>query len=150
MPYFDYDHIVHQLHESIQNSSLRDITVPGTGLAAPSNSQTAHGDLTGPLVLELVHMTEIGVSAFDLEGVRQERAHIRHQRRLATVRNVTGGRRQQQERRLDLPDYPRKRLKLFLTDGFIELEGIECGHLSTIALGKTPMGTKVHLFAISS
>ncbi|TEB22672.1 hypothetical protein FA13DRAFT_1641002 [Coprinellus micaceus] len=144
MPYFDYDHVTHQLHESVQNTSLQKIAMAGTGLTPLTNSPTAHGTIEGPLVLELVHLTEIGVSALALEGIRQERAHIIHQRRLSTVRFVTRGERLQEQEQI-LPEYPRERLKLVLTDGFNELEAIECGRLPDIVLGKTPMGTKVRL-----
>ncbi|TEB10193.1 hypothetical protein FA13DRAFT_1653252 [Coprinellus micaceus] len=138
MPYFDYDHVTHQLHESVQNTSLQKIAMAGTGLTPLTNSPTAHGTIEGPLVLELVHLTEIGVSALALEGIRQERAISS-----TSVAYRRGERLQEQEQ--ILPEYPRERLKLVLTDGFNELEAIECGRLPDIVLGKTPMGTKVRL-----
>lgn len=148
MPFFDYDHIVHSLHESVHNTPLHEIAVAGTGLPPLANPPTAHGNIEGPLVLELVHIVDIGVSAFDLEEVRQERAHIRHQRRVSRVRSATGEQ-PLQEREQVLPEYPRERLKLVLTDGFAELEAIECRRLPGIAMGKTPMGTKVRLIILS-
>lgn len=145
MPYFDYDHIVPRIHEEILNVSLKDIATPETGLTPFINSPTACGTIEGPLVLEIVHITEIGVCAFDLEEVRQERAHIHHQRRISAIRSATRERESQpiQQSVQALPDYPRERLKLVLSDGFIELEAIECGRLPDIVLGETPMGTKV-------
>ncbi|TEB18676.1 hypothetical protein FA13DRAFT_1803221 [Coprinellus micaceus] len=89
MPYFDYDHIVPRIHEEILNVSLKDIATPETGLTPFINSPTAYGTIEGPLVLEIVHITEIGVCAFDLEEVRQERAHIHHQRRISAIRSAT-------------------------------------------------------------
>ena len=145
MPYFDYDHIVHGIHEEIRNTSLQDMAVAGTGLAPFINSPTAHGNLEGPFVLEITHVIEIGICASDLEEVRQERAHIRHQQRVSRARAASRRGRTTQSAVQVVPDYPRKRLKIFLTDGFIELEAIECGNVPEIALGETPMGTKVRV-----
>jgi hypothetical protein len=150
MPYFDYEHIVHELHESIRNTSLQSIAVPGTGLTPLTNPPTAHGNLEGPLVLEIVHIIESGVCAFDLEEVRQERARIAHQGRVSTVCNVTGNQLPQERVEQVPPRYPRNRLKLILTDGFIELEAVECEHLPDIVLGETTMGTKVRLLSLCS
>ena len=110
MPYFDYDHIVPRIHE-ILNTSLKDIATPGTGLTPFINAASAHGTIAGPLVLEIVHIMEMGVCTFDLEEVWQERAHIRHQRRISAIRSATrkrGAQPVQQSVQQALPDYPRK------------------------------------------
>ncbi|KAJ3512491.1 hypothetical protein NMY22_g15317 [Coprinellus aureogranulatus] len=102
--------------------------------------------LEGPILLEIVHIEEVGVSAFELETVRQERARIKHQRRLEEVRRIVapqeGG---MPQPRPVLPDYPRNRLKIHFTDGFSMLEAIECERLPEIVLGETAMGQKVSL-----
>ncbi|TEB22833.1 hypothetical protein FA13DRAFT_1798541 [Coprinellus micaceus] len=130
MPYFDYDHIVPRIHEEILNVSLKDIATPETGLTPFINSPTAYGTIEGPLVLEIVHITEIGL-----------------RRRISAIRPATRERKSQpiQQSVQALPDYTRERLKLVLSDGFIELEAIECGRLPDIVLGETPMGTKIRL-----
>ena len=101
--------------------------------------------------MEIVHIEEIGVSAFELETVRQERARIKHQRRMEKVHGIVapqeGG---MPQPRPILPDYPRNRLKIHFTDGFSMLEAIECEHLPEIILGETAMGQKVKVVTISA
>lgn len=84
-------------------------------------------------------MTDIGVSAFRLERVRQEREHT------ILLDRITQTSQASQEvhwLRPKLEKYPRKRLKLFLTDGFVELQAVELEKLP-FELGVTPMGCKV-------
>ncbi|KAJ3524314.1 hypothetical protein NMY22_g11054 [Coprinellus aureogranulatus] len=116
------------LNEKIHNSRLEDFTVPGTGLQPPVNPRFAYGFVHGPILLEITHVTEIGISALRLEAVRQERELIRHQAGLVVPA---------------LPRFPRRCLKIFFTDGFTELEAIELEPLPNFALGETPMGRKV-------
>ena len=101
--------------------------------------------LRDPVVLELVHLSELGVSALTLEGVRQERERRMYlDRRTHTSSSAEG----QELRPVDLAipylePYPRRRLKLFLSDGRVELQAIELERLNDVKLGTTPMGTKV-------
>ncbi|KAJ3495294.1 hypothetical protein NMY22_g19956 [Coprinellus aureogranulatus] len=128
MPFFDYAHLSHQVNEKILNSRLEDITVPGTGLQPPVNPRFAYGFVHGPILLEMTHVTEIGITAFHLEAVRQERELVRHRAGPAVPA---------------LPRFPRRCLKILFTDGFMELEAIELEPLPNFALGETPMGRKV-------
>ncbi|KAJ3513498.1 hypothetical protein NMY22_g15025 [Coprinellus aureogranulatus] len=150
MPFFDYAHVTHALEERIFHSRLEDITVPGTGLRPPTSRILPHGILQGPILLEIVHIAEIGVSAFELESVRQERAQIKHQRRIEQVRRIVTPREDDAiQPRPILPVYPRNRIKIYFTDGFTVLEAVECERLPDIVLGETPMGRKVSLEDVS-
>lgn len=97
------------------------------------------------MVLELVHLMDVGISAKTLEGIRQERERkVYLDRKAHTSSSMGGG----DLREVDfsqpyLTPYPRRRLQMFLSDGTTELQAIECEHLTNIELGTTPMGTKV-------
>ncbi|KAJ3537019.1 hypothetical protein NMY22_g5783 [Coprinellus aureogranulatus] len=146
MPFFDVAHVTHALEQRIFHSRLEDITVPGTGLRPPTSRILPHGILHGPILLEIVHIEEVGVSAFELESVRQERARIKHQRRIEQVRRIVTPREDDAiQPRPILPVYPRSRIKVYFTDGFTLLEAVECERLPDIVLGETPMGRKVSL-----
>ncbi|KAJ3545100.1 hypothetical protein NMY22_g2565 [Coprinellus aureogranulatus] len=125
---FDSQAFVQEVSAAIGRSSLASITEPGT-------------------VLELVHLTDIGVSALTLEGVRQEREHRIY---LDRVAHTSTSEQAKTLRDLDwlrprLTPYPRKCLKMFLSDGSVEIQAIETERLCGIELGTTPMGTKVRL-----
>lgn len=144
-PDFSFSSYQQCIIEAVQGSSFSDIAEPGTGLPEGINSEKVHISLEKTTVLELVHLTDIGVSALTLEGVRQEREHRLYLDRLARSSSCQQGQvlRDYEWLRPRLVPYPRRRLKLFLSDGSIELQAIEFERLSNIELGVTPMGTKV-------
>jgi len=144
-PDFSFSSYQHQIADAILGSPFSDIAEPGTGLPDGINSEKFHISLEKTIVLELVHLTDIGISAMTLEGVRQEREHRVYLDRLARSSSSQQGQvlREYEWLRPRLEPYPRRRLKLFLSDGSIELQAIEFEHLFDIELGVTPMGTKV-------
>lgn len=118
---------------------------PGTGLPNRVNKPKVHTTLEKPVVLELVHLTDVGVGAMALERVRQNRERRIFLDQMARTCDSYEAQtlRDLEWLRPELEEYPRKRLKLFLSDGNTELQAIELERLEGIALGTTPMGTKV-------
>ena len=132
-----------ELERRILHSRFSDVMKAGTGLPYRIGSSMVHTTLEGPIVLELVHMTDVGVSAFSLERVRQDRDQKLYLEMLALAR---AGQTATEESLLEimsaLPEYPRGTLKLILTDGHTELHAVEYKQLP-FKLGRTKIGLKV-------
>ncbi|TEB25650.1 hypothetical protein FA13DRAFT_1637141, partial [Coprinellus micaceus] len=144
-----------EVDEAIRSTSFRDSAAPGTGLPNRINQGKVNDFIEGPITLELVHMTDIGVSALRLERVRQYREHRALMDRMGhTVdppeeQSAPGSPRSdwQSAASSTADEYPRRRLKMFLSDGFLELQAIEIERLP-LELGTTPMGIKVQCIRV--
>ena len=141
-----------QYREAVQKvllcTSLSETAIPGTGLPERINQSKVNHLLKGPVVLELIHMTDIGISALTLERVRQDRERRMFLDKLEKTPSPEG----QALRELEwlkpkLDKYPRRRLKLILSDGSLELQAIELETLP-FKLGETAMGVKVRVSVI--
>ncbi|KAJ3538375.1 hypothetical protein NMY22_g5191 [Coprinellus aureogranulatus] len=143
---FDSSAFAQEVSSAIGRSPLASITEQGTGLPHGINQANCYTSLN-EVVLELVHLTDVGVRALTLEGVRQEREHRIYLDRVARTSSCDQAKtlRDLEWLRPELTPYPRKCLKMFLSDGNIELQAIEVERLCGIELGITPMGTKIHL-----
>lgn len=131
-------------------TSLSETAVPGTGLPGRINQSKVSHFLKGPVILELVHMTDVGVSALGLERVRQTRERRMFLDKVARTPSQEGqALRELEWLRPKFDKYPRKRLKLFLSDGFLELQAIELEPLP-FELGETAMGVKVGICYLSA
>ena len=124
----------------ILSSELADSTVPGTGL--PRNvSRMNDVVLDGPHILvQIVALTEIGCSAFQLLQVRRARDEFE----MGGIIGLDG-----EEDEIDgaqgKPKYPRNMLRFKLSDGHIEADAIEYRSLPELELGETPLGYKMLL-----
>ena len=117
----------------------------GTGLDVHINKYT--GNLRGPPVLvQIMAITDTGVSAFQLEQVRA----AREERIVSGIGDEEGEENGDVEIEGEgpMPKYPRGTLRLRLSDGVTMLEAMEYRHLPQISLGPTPLGYKVRVFAI--
>ncbi|KAJ6576612.1 hypothetical protein DFH09DRAFT_1078188 [Mycena vulgaris] len=134
--------IIEQVEAQLLQSDLCDSMSHGTGiplalLTAPS------GTLTGPILVEITAITEVGSSALSLDQVRVARAE-----RLAAGAGAGDG-----ENEADLevdgegpvPNYPRSMLRFELSDGATPLPAIEYRPLPDLVLGVTPLGYKLVL-----
>jgi RecQ-mediated genome instability protein 1 len=141
---YDFPQLRQDVSDAIEGSSFRDIAERGSGLPEEITREQTHVSLQNAVVLELVHLTDIGVSAMTLEGVRQDRERSIFLDRVSHISSSQEGLslRELDWLRPDLQAYPRRRLKLFLSDGTTELQAVELERLSNIELGSTPMGTK--------
>ena len=112
----------------------------GTGLDVHINKFT--GNLRGPSVLvQITAISDIGVSAFQLEQVRA----AREERIMSGVGNEEAEEDGDVEVEGEgpMPKYPRGTLRLKLSDGVTTLEAMEYRPLPQISLGPTPLGAKV-------
>lgn len=134
------DKIVHHLEAQLLQSDLSASMLPGTGLPADVsdfNNRTLHGP---PILVEVISITEIGSSAFNLQNIRQ--ARIEH----ADLAGLAGGDDDQDEENgTNVPKYPRSMLRFQLSDGATTLQAIEYRRLPQLELGETPLGFKVTL-----
>ena len=143
---FTIEDYIQEVEEAIKNTSFKDMAVPGTGLPNRITQDRVYDIFEGPVVLELVHLTDAGVSPTALEKVRQNRERQALQDRITHFGTSEGPGLAEGGSGWPLEPYPRKCLKLFLSDGFMELQAIELERLP-FELGVTPMGTKVgHTF----
>jgi RecQ-mediated genome instability protein 1 len=116
--------------------------LPHTGLSANiSDLNTISTTLTGPPVLvEIIRMDDVSTSAFQLDQIRQ----AREERIRAGVGNEEG----KEDGDIDvdgegpMPQYPRGKLRLQLSDGQTVLEAFEYRRINELKL-TTPSGFKV-------
>ena len=142
--------------ETLRSTSFKDSAAPGTGLPNRINQPKVNDLIEGPITLELVHATDVGVSALQLEKVRQYREHKALMDRVGFHADPSEEQSPPGSPRTDwqsatsssADEYPRKRLKMFLSDGFLELQAIEVERLLPFELGTTPMGTKVQRICV--
>ncbi|KAJ7593310.1 hypothetical protein C8J56DRAFT_823421 [Mycena floridula] len=145
-PEHDMDAIIKEVDTQLLGSKLSDSMLADTGIPSDLTEQQQQlKTLTGPLLVEITAITDIGVSAFSLEKVRAVRAE----------RKALGAEAQDEleEEEVDLdiagegpiPNYPRAMLRLELTDGSRCLKGIEYKKLPQLELGVTEPGCKMIL-----
>lgn len=117
----------------------------GTGLDVHVDKFT--GNLRGPPVLvQIIAITDTGVSAHQLEQVRAAREE--HMMSDLAVEEGEEDGDVDIEGEGPMPKYPRGSLRLRLSDGVTKLEAMEYRPLPQISLGPTPLGYKVRFFAI--
>lgn len=114
----------------------------GTGFNP--NITRATEDLQGPPILvQIVAMTEIGTSAFQLEQTRV----AREERMRSGLGNVEGEEDGDVEVEGEgpMPKYPRGTLRFQLSDGETIIDAMEFRNLPQLSLGVTELGYKVSL-----
>ncbi|KAI0784601.1 hypothetical protein C8Q75DRAFT_724359 [Abortiporus biennis] len=141
IPATQMDAILHNVESQLLQSNLSDSMRPSTGLP-PTVSQIQKGTLTGaPILVEIISLTEIGNSAYNLMNVRQQRIDRAD---LAGL-NANNDNNDDGEDEGPVPKYPRSMLRFQLSDGSTTLEAIELKRLPGLELGETPLGFKVSL-----
>ncbi|KAI0749338.1 hypothetical protein C8Q80DRAFT_1100646 [Daedaleopsis nitida] len=141
-PARDMPTILENVNTQLLESDFADSMLGGTGI--PHNALGAvHAVIEGPILVEIVEMTDIGHSAYSLLQVYESRAEYRKQ---AQLRDANGDEGQQKP----MPKYPRSMLQFQLSDGVSVLPAIEFKTLPEFELGETPLGCKVSwgVFAI--
>jgi RecQ-mediated genome instability protein 1 len=139
-PATQMDALINMVDAQLLQSDLADSMLEGTGL--PLNVATLDGvPLPGPPVLvEVVSITDIGASAFQLQNVRQMRVDRTKMANIAAEDDA-----EEVDEDLDgpMPKYPRSMLQLELSDGTTTLKAVEYRPLPELVLGSTPLGFKV-------
>lgn len=112
----------------------------GTGLPTHiAHPETATVLRAPPVLVEITSITDIGVSAWNLNQTRI----ARNERRAAGVVEVGDGDEEVDEG--PIPKYARSMLKFELTDGAITMQAIEYRSIPELVLGETRLGFKVSL-----
>ena len=135
-PAKDLDAILYNVETQLLQSNLDSSMLPGTGLP-PDVGELHNTKLAGPPVLvEIVSMTEIGQSAFNLQNVRQARIERAD---LAGLQDEDG---EVDPETGSVPKYPRSMLRFQLSDGATILDAIEYRRIPEFELGVTQLGYK--------
>jgi RecQ-mediated genome instability protein 1 len=135
---------IRAVENALLHARWANIMEPGSGLPLFVGLKSMYITLDEPIVLELVHMAEVGVSAFALEKVRLEREQAIYTCfSKASSFGETLSLNELSRLEDSLPDYPRNTLKLYLTDGAVELEAVELRRIPGLDLGRSSMGLKV-------
>ena len=136
-PATDIDAIREQVESQLLMSDLTDSMVHGTGLPhdiAGFRKSTLSGP---PVLVQILALTEIGHSAFNLMNVYQtKRDH-------ADLSGLAHGDDEDEADEGPIPNYPRSMLQFELSDGAITLKAIEYRKISEFDLENTPLGFKV-------
>ncbi|KAF7374800.1 DUF1767 domain-containing protein [Mycena sanguinolenta] len=134
--------IKEHVEAQLLQSDLCDSMSHGTGIPLPLLTAVSER-LQGPVLVEIVALTEVGSSALALDQVRVARAE----------RFAAGAGLDEAENEADLevdgegpvPNYPRSMLRFELSDGASTLSAIEYRRLPELTLGVTPLGYKMVL-----
>jgi RecQ-mediated genome instability protein 1 len=125
--------------EQYLHSDLSHTTLP-SGLI-PAQAHNVHL-FPQPTLLQIISLTEIAASAFQLQTVLEQRRDV--------LDGASRIRRMDDEDTEDeevgegkLPSYPRGMLRLELTDGERVIKGIEYRRIEGLELGETALGCKV-------
>ncbi|TFK21189.1 hypothetical protein FA15DRAFT_645975 [Coprinopsis marcescibilis] len=141
-----YTNMIAKVEEQIHKSDLYDSTMHGTGLPVQVASPTTTTTLGGPPVLvQLVALTDVGISAFQLEQVRKAREERVEQGTVLEEGEGEGEGDVEVEGEGPMPKYPRGTLLLHLSDGVTTLKAMEYRPLPDFSLLTTPLGLKVRI-----
>ena len=137
-PATDIGRIKEQVESQLLMSDLTDSMIHGTGLPQDL-AGLQKGVLSGPPILvQIMALTEIGHSAFNLMNVRQTKIDRADLSGLAQQGDNEDGADEG-----PVPNYPRSMLQFELSDGTIKLNAIEYRKIPQLDLENTPLGYKV-------
>ncbi|PBK75711.1 hypothetical protein ARMSODRAFT_403896 [Armillaria solidipes] len=140
-PTSDIQQILKHVEEQLLCSNLQDSMLQGTGLPADiANPETQHTVVAGPVLVEIVSITDIGVSAYNLNKIR-----ITRDERIAAGEQEVGEGDVEVEGEGPIPAYTRSMLRMDLSDGTMILKSMEYRPLKDLTLGETPLGCKLLL-----
>ena len=127
-------------------SDLAASTIPSDAIP-----EVAHDNLLflKPTLLQIISLTEIGSSAFQLQTVLEQRKEVISG--ATRIRRMDDGEEgeadgEDGEEQDKMPAYPRGMLKMELADGFRVVKAIEYKRLGGLKLGETSLGAKVCSF----
>ena len=140
-PLRDFKEIIKHVQAQLIQSDLSASMLAGTGLPRDVG-ELNNTKIPGPPVLvEVVSMTEIGHSAFNLHNVRPARREKADLAGLAQGDEGEDGEQRQEDGAIQ--KYPRSMLRFQLSDGATILQAIEYRRSPDLELGETPLGFKV-------
>ena len=132
--------ITEHVESQLLMSDLTDSMVSGSGL--PHDVPGLHkGTLSGPPVLvQVLALTEIGHSAFNLMNIRQAKIDRADLSGLTRADNENNDEADEGP----VPNYPRSMLHFQISDGTIRLNAFEYKKIPQFDLENTPLGYKVY------
>ncbi|KAK0469712.1 uncharacterized protein EV420DRAFT_58081 [Desarmillaria tabescens] len=140
-PTTDMQQILKHVEEQLLCSNLQDSMLQGTGLPPDiANPDTQHTIVAGPVLVEIVSITDIGVSAYNLNKIR-----ITREERIAAGEQEVGEGDVEVEGEGPIPAYTRSMLRMEISDGTTILRSMEYRPLKDVTLGETPLGCKLLL-----
>lgn len=153
-PARQFDDLAQHVRLQLLQSDLTDSMIGQSGLSETIGTMKngvigARAD-GGPVLVQIVGLTEIGASAFTLTNVRQARLDKADMTGLTNAKDDEanedeGERRKDQAEEEDatMPKYPRSMLSMSLSDGTVTMKAIEFKKIPGLVLGETPLGCKV-------
>lgn len=131
--------VLEEVEKQLLSSDLRDSMLHGTGIPSHvAHSDTPNSRLAGPILVQIESVTDIGVSAYNLNKTRQ----IREERFAAGEREEGEGDNEVEEEG-PIPEYPRSMLRFEIGDGSTTMRAMEYRRIPELKLGRTPLGYKV-------
>ncbi|KAH9068363.1 hypothetical protein EDB83DRAFT_2376063 [Lactarius deliciosus] len=138
-PATDMAKIMEHVESQLLMSDLTDSMVSGSGLPHDLPG-LRKGSLSGPPVLvQILALTDIGHSAFNLMNIRQAKVDR------ADLSGLARGENDEEADEGPVPNYPRSMLHFQLSDGTIRLNAIEYRKIPQLDLENTPLGYKMLL-----
>lgn len=142
-----FDELTAYVDVQLLESDLADSMLPGTGISQRilRDSESNPVRVKGPVLVQIMSITDIGVSAWNLDKTRQIREE----------RENSGAEQAEPEAEVDLdiegegpiPPYTRSMLRLEISDGCTTLRAMEYRKIADLVLGETPLGYKVYLLS---
>ncbi|KLT46314.1 hypothetical protein CC85DRAFT_325094 [Cutaneotrichosporon oleaginosum] len=121
-------------------SDLGASTTPSLALPTPEDVERHTTTISGPLMVQIHSMMDIGVSAVNLQRTMEERREMlsgaTRIRRMDSDEEVEDGK---------VPAYQRSMLSLEVSDGRTAIRAIEYRRIEGLSLADTPLGTKLML-----
>ncbi|THV07361.1 DUF1767-domain-containing protein [Dendrothele bispora CBS 962.96] len=143
-PSRDLQQIIREVEIQLLESDLRDSMLHGTGIPVNvANDNEPFSVLGGPPILvQIESITDIGVSAYDLNKIRETR-----EERLAAGEQEEGEGDVEIEGEGPIPKYPRSMLRLEISDGVTTIKAMEYRSIPELSLEETQLGCKVRSFS---
>ncbi|KAK7690908.1 hypothetical protein QCA50_006011 [Cerrena zonata] len=138
-PATQLEEIIGHVNTQLLSSDFTDSMLRGTGLSPNVNALKKCTMKGLQILLELVSLTEIAHSAFNLMNVRQTRIDREDLAGLGAGDEAGDA----DEDEGPVPKFPRGMLKMQLTDGQTILNAIEYRRIPELELGVTPLGCKI-------
>ncbi|KAL0574987.1 hypothetical protein V5O48_006975 [Marasmius crinis-equi] len=138
-PEDDLDKIIDEVESQLLASDLRDSMVHGSGIPARiADNDTTKSTLSGPILVQIESITDIGVSAYNLNKTMS----IREERRAAGESNE-GEADDEVEEEGPIPEFTRSMLRFEICDGSTTMRAMEYRRIPQLKLGQTPLGFKL-------
>lgn len=144
VPIPPYTKALEAIQDQLLKSSLVDSMDPNSGLPQDIGDFKKTVTLPGvPTLVEIISLTEVGYSAFQLDQVRKAR-----EERIRAGLDEYGEGDEEADLEVEgegpLPKYPRSMLSFTLTDGKTTFKAFEYKPLPELSLVRTPLGFKVY------